>query len=249
MVRKSLQGLGKSKSGSRLTGMLNQLVDGVWVAWTPQSFFGLQVGARMTVVRLRDGSLFVHSPIAIDDTLKGEIDALGDVGHVVAPNLFHHLHAGLAAELYPNAKVHLAPGLDKKRPDLKADALLGREQDPGWGSEIEAMPIEGTMLGETTFIHHPSGTLICSDLIENFETSDDWYTRLYLKLGGIHGKPGLSRALRMAFRDKKAARRSIDAILERPFTRISLAHGDPLMSGGSEALRATYAWLKPPSLM
>jgi hypothetical protein len=198
----------------------------------------------MTVVRLGDGSLFVHSPIAIDETLRGDIDALGHVAHLVAPSLFHHVHAGVAAELYPNAKVHLAPGLDKKRPDLNADALLGIEQDPSWRGEIEAMPIKGTMLGETAFVHHPSGTLICSDLIENFETSDDWYTRLYLKIGGIHGKPGLSRPLRMAFRDKKAARRSIDAILERPFERISLAHGDPLLHGGPGALRAAYTWLE-----
>jgi len=236
--------LGESKSASKLVGMLNELADGVWVAWAPQGFFGLQVGARMTVVRLGDGSLFVHSPIAIDETLKSEIDALGPVAHVVAPSLFHHVHAGVAAELYPNAKVHLAPGLDKKRPDLRADALLGAGQDASWRAEIEAMPVAGTMLGETAFVHHPSGTLICSDLIENFETADDWYTRMYLKIGGIHGKPGLSRPLRWAFRDKKAARRSIDAILERPFERISLAHGDPLMSGGPEALRASYTWLK-----
>jgi hypothetical protein len=54
----------------------------------------------------------------------------------------------------------------------------------------------------------------------------------------------LSRALRFAFRDKKAARPSIDAILERPFERISMEHGDPILSAGPEALRASYDWLK-----
>jgi hypothetical protein len=224
--------------------MLNALAEGVWVAWAPQSFYGLQLGARMTVVRLGDGTLFLHSPIAIDEALKAEIDALGDVGHIVAPNLFHHLHAGSAAEHYPRAKLHIAPGLAKKRPDLAAGAVLSATADPSWRGEIESMPIEGTILHETAFVHHPTGTLICSDLIENFETSDTWLTRAYLKIGGIYGKPGLSRALRIAFRDKKAARRSIDAILARPFDRISLAHGDPIVSGGNEAVRASYAWLR-----
>ena len=224
--------------------MLNELADGVWVAWAPQSFYGLQFGARMTVVRLGDGTLWVHSPIAIDDTLKAEVDALGQVAHIVAPSLFHHVHAGSAADRYPDAKLHLAPGLNKKRPDLKAGAVLSAESDPTWRGEVEALPIEGTMLGETAFIHHPSGTLVCSDLIENFETSDDLLTRMYLKLSGVHGKPGLSRALRLAFRDKKASRRSIDAILERPFTRVSVGHGDPLLEGGPEALRSSYTWLK-----
>lgn len=224
--------------------MLTDLADGIWVAWAPQSFYGLQFGARMTVVRLGDGSLFVHSPIAIDGALKAEIDALGTVAHIVAPSLFHHMHAGAAVALYPDAKLHLAPGLDKKRPDLRAGAVLSATQDPSWRGEIEAMPIEGTLLGETAFVHHPSGTLLCSDLIENFETSDDWFTRMYLKVSGVHGKPGLSRALRMAFRDKKAARRCIDAILERPFERVSVGHGDPILRAGPEALRGSYTWLK-----
>ncbi len=224
--------------------MLNELADGVWVAWAPQSFYGLKFGARMTVVRLGDGSLFLHSPVAIDGALKGEIDALGTVGHIVAPNLFHHMHAGSAMERYPSAKLHIAPGLGKKRPDLAGGTVLSATQDPSWRGELEAMPIEGTLLHETAFVHNPTGTLICSDLIENFERSDDWLTRTYLKIGGIYGKPGFSRTLRIAFRDKKAARRSIDAILERPFDRVSLAHGDTIAQGGKDAVRASYTWLK-----
>ena len=54
----------------------------------------------------------------------------------------------------------------------------------------------------------------------------------------------MSRALRMAFRDKRTARKSIDAILEHPLDRIALAHGDPIMHDGRETLRAGYAWLK-----
>lgn len=227
--------------------MLNQLTDNVWVADTPNSFYGLQMGARMTIVRLRDGTLFMHSPIAIDDTMKAAIDALGPVGHIVAPSLFHHMYAKPASELYPSAKVHLAPGLDEKRPDLRADAILGASRDPSWRGELEAMPIDGTILNETAFIHHPSGTLLCSDLIENFKTSDHWFTRTYLKVNGVYGKPGLSRVLRFAFRDKRAGRKSIDAILEHPIDKIALAHGDLILEGGQEVLRASYTWLKPRS--
>ena len=36
----------------------------------------------------------------------------------------------------------------------------------------------------------------------------------------------------------------IDAILERPFDRVSLAHGVPISSGGRETVRASYTWLK-----
>ena len=224
--------------------MLKTLADEVWVADAPNRFYGLEFGSRMTVVRLGDGSLLLHSPIAIDQAMKTEIDALGPVRHIIAPNVYHHLHAKTASELYPSAKLHLAPGLDKKRPDMRADAILGGGQEPSWQGEIDAIPIEGYRLNETVFVHHLSRTLLCSDLLENFRTSDDWYTRVFLKLNGVHGKPGVSRALRMAFRDKRAARKSIDAILEHPFDRIALAHGDPITHDGRETLRSGYAWLK-----
>ena len=106
------------------------------------------------------------------------------------------------------------------------------------------LPIEGTLLEETVFWHRPSGTLLSADLIENFQSADDWWTRSYLKIAGIYGKIGLSRMLRLAFRDRKKARRSIDQVLDWDFDRIILAHGEPIGSNGVEALREAYTWLR-----
>jgi len=198
----------------------------------------------MTVLRLGDGSLLLHSPITLDDSLRSQIDALGPVAHIVAPNLFHHLYAGDAAKAFPEAKVHGAAGLRKKRPDLRLDAVLGEQAEPAWRDDLEVLPIEGTLLEETLFWHRPSGTLLSADLIENFQSADDWWTHFYLKIGGIYGKIGLSRMLRLAFRDRKKARRSIDQVLDWDFDRIVLAHGEPIGSNGVEALREAYTWLR-----
>ena len=56
---------------------LRQLAKDLWVAERPQRFYGLEVGTRMTVMRLVDGSLLLHSPIALDAALRRELDALG----------------------------------------------------------------------------------------------------------------------------------------------------------------------------
>lgn len=223
---------------------LQKFADGVWIASAPQKFLGWELGTRMTVLQLRDGSLVIHSPIALDDALKSEIDTIGRVGHIVAPNLFHHLYAGDAAKAFPEAKVHGAAGLRQKRPDVRWDALLGTQSEPAWRDDLETLAMEGTMLDETIFWHQPSGTLVSADLIENFETADDWWTRVYLKVSGIHGKVGLSRMLRLAYRDRKRARRAIDQMLRWDFDRIVLAHGEPIGAGGVDALRETYAWLR-----
>jgi hypothetical protein len=140
--------------------------------------------------------------------------------------------------------LHGARGLAKRRKDLVIDRELGCETFPDWREQLDTALLEGTMLNEMVFLHRPSRSLIVADLIENFETSPHWPTRAYLKLGGIHGKPGLSRPLRMIFRDKKRARRALDRILSWDFDRIVLAHGDILESGGNETLREAYTWLK-----
>lgn len=198
----------------------------------------------MTVVRLQDGALLVHSPIAMTPGLKAEVDAIGPVRHIVAPNCYHHLYAGEWKEAYPDALLHAAKGLEKRRKDLAIDSELSAETHPDWGDELATLLLDGTMLNETVFFHRPSRSLIVADVIENFETSDHWPTRAYLKLGGIHGQPGLSLPLRLVFRDKKRARRAIDEVLSWDFDRIVLAHGDVIESGGRDLLKDAYTWLK-----
>ena len=226
-----------------MTTLLQPWADDVWIAAAPQTMLGLHLGTRMTVVRLPGGALWVHSPIAATATLRAELDALGPVAHIVAPSLFHHLHAGDIAKAYPRAMVHAPGALRRKRPDLEIDADLSGAAHPDWRGVLSPLPIEGCSLRETVFHHARSRSVISSDLTENFSTSPHWPTRLYLKAGGVHGKVGWSRLLRFVYRDKKAARRSIDALLERDFDRAVIAHGDPLTSGAKDAVRETFAFL------
>ena len=46
--------------------------------------FSLPFTTRMTVIRLPDGGLWLHSPTPLDDGLRAAIDALGPVAHIVA---------------------------------------------------------------------------------------------------------------------------------------------------------------------
>jgi hypothetical protein len=198
----------------------------------------------MTVVRLSDGSLFVHSPIALDDDLKRSIDALGPVAHIVAPSLYHHLFVGGFADAYPEAKTHGASGLEKKRSDLHFDAILGEESEPAWRDDVDVVKVGGFALGETVFFHRPSRTLVSADFMQNFDTSEHWATRWYLKAAGIHGQVGVSRAVRMMVRDKAKARRAVDQVIEWNPERITLAHGRPILSSSAATVSDSYSWLK-----
>lgn len=206
--------------------------------------FGWRLGTKMTVVRLRDGGLWVHSPIPLDDEIEAELRELGPVRHVVAPNLFHHLHVGPMAATFEGSAVHAPGGLRRKRKDLKIDADLQGGADGPWGDELSSHEIGGTWLGEFVFHHAPSRLLITSDLLQNFHgTCDHWWTRWYLKVGGIYDRPGLDRLIRLMFRDRDRARADIDTVLGLDFDGVVLAHGDRIDEGGRDILAESYLWL------
>jgi hypothetical protein len=127
-----------------------------------------EVGTRMTIIRLNDGNLFLHSPVKLDSELKRALNALGPVGAVVAPNRAHHLFVRDYIESYPQAMSYGAPGLPERRPDLRLDATLGDEAPREWQGVIEQQLFRGAPpLNEVVFFHPSSRTVIFTDLIFN----------------------------------------------------------------------------------
>lgn len=225
--------------------MLLPVDAGVWTHAIPHVFMGLHLGTRMTVVRVASGDLWIHSPVALSPELRGEVEALGTVRHVVAPSLYHHSYAAQWQAAYPQAELYGPAALAKKRRDLRLTAPLETAREAAWASELLPVHIDGCLLDETVFVDAAARTLIGADVIENFASHPHFVTRTYLKAAGIYGQSGFSSFLRILFRDRKAGRRSIDSLLEHDFDRIVLAHGEILEAGGRAALERTYAFLGP----
>ena len=223
---------------------LREIGTDIWVQWRRQAFYGLEVGTRMTVIRLADGSLLLHSPVLLDEKLRGELDASGRVRYTVAPNRVHHLHAGDVARAYPEARLWIAPGLERKRPDLQFVAILGDEAPEEWRGQVDQTFFRGRPYeNEVVFFHRASRTLILCDLAFNFGPRAALPTRLLMKLLRSYGRFGPSTLDPLLIRDRPAARASLERILAWDFDRVVVAHGDVLESGGREALRKGYAWL------
>ena len=74
--------------------ILRALAPDLWVTERPLRFLGIKMETRMTVARLPGGALWIHSPVPLAPELRKELDALGSVRFVVAPNRFHHLSVG-----------------------------------------------------------------------------------------------------------------------------------------------------------
>jgi len=223
---------------------LRPLAKDIWVAERPQTFYGLPVGTRMTVIRLSGERLLLHSPVALDSKLRAELDSLGRVRYVVAPNRVHHLYAGDVAKAYPEARLWVAPGLERKRPDLAFVAVLGDEAPEEWRMEVQQTFFRGRPYeNEVVFFHRASRTLILCDLAFNFGPAAAAPTRLLMRLLLSYGRFGPSKLDPWLIRDRRAARQSLKDILIWDFDRVVVAHGEILERGGREALRAGYAWL------
>lgn len=227
---------------------LTPVDDGLWVvADSSFKFFGLfQIGTRMTVARLEDGSLWLHSPIAFNESIKSALDELGPIKALVCPNQFHHMFVSSYVEAYPDAKLYGAPSIVERQKHLSVDVVMGADFEipSTWQAVFDAVFIGGSAFEETVFCHRASKTLITADIIEYFTEHEHWLTRMYLKMVGTYKNPSFPKAIKSFYKDRALARESFETMLGFDFSRMVVAHGDVLVDDDPKAaIRRTYSWL------
>ncbi|MBN1205966.1 MAG: DUF4336 domain-containing protein [Myxococcaceae bacterium] len=225
--------------------MLRSLTGDLHVLEVPFRVAGLELGGRMTVIRLPEGGLWIHSPVRLDEATRAAVEALGPVRYLVAPNLMHHLFLSAWAKAFPEARVVAPAGLRRKQPGLRIDVELTDTPEAGFAAvfaqhELRGMP----RVGEFVFLHRPSRTLLVTDLAFHIRESPSWLTRTYLRWCGTYGKLAPTALIRSLVKDRSALRASLDTVLGWDFERVVVCHGEVLERGGREALRAGFEWLR-----
>jgi len=222
--------------------VLEPFAEDVWTVTRRQRFWGVETGTRMTIVRLSDGGLFVHCPVALDEETRRAVDALGPVRALVAASLYHHLYVGQWMKAYPDAVACPCPGLAQKRADLAWGPELGDRPLDVWRDDVDQAPFTARFEREVVFFHRKTRTMICADAVLNLEDHPSRATRAVALLMGNVG-PARGWLERFAVRDWSVGRAQLRRILEWDVERIGLAHGAPVRAGGREAIREGYAWL------
>jgi hypothetical protein len=206
---------------------------------------GMPIGRQLVVVRLARGGLWVHSPIPVTPALRGELDALGEIRHVVGPNCYHDECLVEFQREYPGPMFHAAPGLAKQRADIRFGSELSDDPHPDWAGALEQHLIKGMpKLNEVVFFHAASRSLIIADIAFNFGPEGPWLFGLLMRLNGAWGRFAPSRFCRMFMCDKAAVRASLDYILRWDFDRVIVGHGKNLETGGKETFRQAFAFLR-----
>jgi hypothetical protein len=134
--------------------VLKPIAAGVWIVDGPEiqfSYLGLRfpLQTRMTLIRLPNGGLWIHSPTSLTDALAGKVLEAGPVLFLIAPNTLHYWWIPDWKTRFPDAMVYAAPGLERsaKRP-LPVDQVLGNVPPPAWAGIIDQAVVRGDMLTE-----------------------------------------------------------------------------------------------------
>jgi uncharacterized protein (UPF0548 family) len=204
----------------------------------------MRLTATMTVLRVANEDLLLHSPLPLTPERRAAVSALGRLAHLYAPNTFHHQWLGDWSRAYPTARVHGPSGLVGKRPDLRIDRFHDRERAAEFGGLLEEVHIDGFRLEETVLVHCASRTAVVADLVHNIGRPSQPWTKLYAGAMGFYDRVALSRAIRWtAFHDRGRARRSVDELLAHDFDRLVVGHGAPIVADARDALVAATRWL------
>ena len=229
--------------------MLHCLDDDLWVAEQPQTYFGLRIGTRMTVIRQRNtNKLVILSPIQPSADLEKGLAELGVVGDIVAPNVFHHLYLQAFQQRFPLATTWGPPALRQKCPHLELDRLLSDDAPSPWPELLLCSltglrtlgPTGPSPLHEVAFCHTPSRTLILTDSAFHFDASAAWLTRLITRFGGGFDRLEPTILERLATSDRASLARAMQVVLQWDFDRVIVAHGAVVEDGGKEGLTRAY---------
>ncbi len=196
--------------------MLQKICENIWTCDSELSLLGAKLGARMTVVDLDGrGNLFVHSPVKLSGESQSQLNSLGTVRFVVAPNKWHHLFIPDMKSKYPDAKYFAAPGLDKKKSDFAFDGVVTAAQTFPWNMRLKHLIVEGCpIFNEVVFFDSESRTLILTDLAIHICDTDSLYTKIILTILGSFKKFGWSNIEKKIYiRDMSLFKRSIEEIV------------------------------------
>lgn len=228
---------------------MRPLADGIW--YYERELCGDRRGpripTRMAIVRLRDGSLWVWSPLPPEPELLAAITTLGPVRSVLAPSTLHHLWSAEFAAAVAAPELWASPGIAEKDATLSAASVLHDDAKPSWADEFSWRSIGplGSFV-EVLCYHRPTRVLFVVDLAFHLAAMPRRIDRWYWSLYGSYGRFGPSHVMRLFLRrDRIAVRNALRAVADWPFERIFVAHGHSVVEAASVHFLDGFArWLR-----
>lgn len=229
-------------------GPLTEVFDGIWFVRggvKMPMFLPMKIGRAMSIVRGDDGLVLFNSMRLSDAGLR-ELDALGEVRHVVRLSGFHGRDDGFYRERY-GAKVYAIEGHKYVR-DMapeKGGAVTYMEPDV-WLNEQSALPLPDARLKLFSSSKPPEalcilaregGIVIAGDSLQHSPEPSEFHNflaKLMMKRMGFF-KPYNVGPGWLQFAHPTAD--DVRSVLELDFEHVLPCHGDAVIGGAKEKFR------------
>lgn len=227
------------------------VAENVWIVDSVMRTMAVTIPVRMSVVRLRSGALWLHSPTRPTDALLRALGEFGSVRHLVAPNVVHWSFVKDWQRRFPDSVAWAAPGLRARRPvrrsGVRLDHDLSATPPAAWADDIDQTVVRGGFdVNEVAFLHRATKTLMLTDLVESFERDKVAAPlRPLVRLAGAMGPDGMAPAhyrLAVNWRRADAAAAAAQLLAWAP-ERVIFAHGQWFETDGTARLRRSLRWL------
>lgn len=230
---------------------LEKIATNIWIAEGKcVNFYGFAYPTRSVIIRLSSGALWIWSPVELTESLKSEVEKLGNPAFLVSPNNIHHLFLDPWQQAFPAAKLCGPQSTIDKRSDLNFEIVLDSDAPTAWSKDIDQEWFNGSFyMDEFVFFHRQSKTVIMADLSENFSKSFlqkhwSYWQRWIANLWGIvEGRGYAPLEWRLSFLRKKQTQASRDRVLSWDPIIVIMAHGEWQRSEGRAFLEKSFSWM------
>ncbi|HEX8435580.1 hypothetical protein [Archangium sp.] len=224
-------------------GPIEQLSENLWRV--EGSLKGMSLKRVMTVARSGDGSLVIHSAIALAEEEQRKLEALGTPSLLLVPNRGHRLDAPAYKKRYPALRV-FAPRGGRKGVE-EAVPVDGTYEDFPDNDTVRLETLEGVAEEEGVMLVRSSDgtTVVLNDVVFNMDRKKDPLGWFFTTVLGSAPGPRVSRLVKLLYvKDRKALRAELERLAAIPdLVRLIVSH-EKVASGGeaASALRraATY---------
>jgi hypothetical protein len=209
--------------------------------WTVRGSLPFPLKRHMIIYRLADGTLLVHSAIAMNEAGMAKLEALGRPSVLIVPHTGHRMDAPFYKARYPQLRV-LAPAAARAKVEEVIPVDASCEQAlPALGVRVHPVPaFKNFELAYELDLQGGGKALVMSDAVANRDHPAGLGGWFFANVtGGIKGRLGVARIMRMMMMSNKAqARAGLEKLADIPgLTLLSVSHGRPLRENVSEALR------------
>jgi hypothetical protein len=212
--------------------------------WRAQgSLRAMRLKRVMTLVRLFDGRLLVHSAIALDDDSMAAIEAWGTPSILLVPNAYHRLDAPAWVQRYPGIGVWCPPGGRKKIEEVVP--VSGDYGDLELDDTVTVEILDGVAGAEgvLTVRSRSGATLVFNDAVFNMPHGRGVPGLVFRYLTRSTGGPRVSRLFRwMAVKDRSAFASHLERLADTPdLVRIIVSHHRMIVDTPGEVLEQVAA--------